>query len=73
MCCAKTSPVAENTIADGLYFKSLLQNEICLAWIDGIGETEAVSNSEQTCNASSATMGCTVPGEEGLTSVLAPG
>ncbi len=34
--------------------------------IDGIDELETVSNSEQTCNASSAIIGWNVPGEEDL-------
>jgi hypothetical protein len=53
-------------MADGLYFISPLQNEISLAWIDRIGETETVSNSEQTCDASFAIIRCTVPGGEVL-------
>jgi hypothetical protein len=32
--------------------------------IDGVGEPEIVSNSEQTCNASSAIIRCNVLGEE---------
>ena len=37
-----------------------------LSWIDGIGETGTMSNSEQTSHTSSAIMQCAVPGEQYL-------